>query len=171
MSIPLLAMGAATGTSALMNWFGANSATRRRKDLQRQLMELLSPERLGKEAGGLFDIIRSSPMYTGMRRNAMIGASSLGNQLQTSFAQRGLSRSGIAGLAEPIARSSFQGQFANIDATMFAKALSEARQNLTDRANILKGTSGPGTGEQWAGSTLESLMPLLLAYFSQGKGK
>lgn len=163
MPLPLLPI--AVGGSALLNWFGANSANQHNKNLQRQLMELLSPERLGKEANSLFDVIRSSPMYTGLRRNAMVGASALGNQLQTSFARRGLGRSGLAGIAEPLARSSFQGQFADIDATLFAKALAEARSSLEQRANILRGTDMRSTGALTAGGTLESLMPLLLKYF------
>jgi len=159
-----------TGGSMAGNFLGAYAEEKRRKDLQRQLMELLNPERLGSETNALFDMFRNSPMYSGLRNRAMTASSALGNQLQSSFAQRGLSRSGIAGMAMPIARSSFQQGFQDIDADMFMKALLGAKENLSQRANILTGTQGPGWLAGGAGKSLDAFMPLILAYLSKQGG-
>lgn len=162
---PLAVAGITAGVSGLFNLLGGQAEAGRRKKLQQQLMELLSPERLGAETNSLFDLFRRSPMYTGLRTGAMESSSQLGNQLQTSFARRGLSQSGIAATALPIARASHLGGFRDIDSNLFIQALSQARQGLQSRANVLTGTSGPSGLSLGAGNWMQSMMPLLLKYF------
>lgn len=162
---PLAVAGITMGASALMNWLGGSAEAGRRQKLQQQLLDLLSPEKLSGETNTIFDLFRKSPMYSGLRTSAMEGSAQLGNQLQTSFARRGLSQSGIAGASLPIARASHLGGFRDIDAQLFMQALQQARQNLSGRAGVLSGTSGPGAGQLTAGNTLQSMMPFLLKYF------
>jgi hypothetical protein len=128
-------------------------------------MELLSPEKLSGETNMLFDLFRRSPMYTGLRTSAMEGSQQLGNQLQTSFARRGLSSSGIAGASIPIARASHLRGFQDIDAQLFMQALKQARESLSGRAGVLSSTSGPSGGQLALGNTMQSIMPMLLKYF------
>jgi len=132
------------------------------RDLQR-LLALFQPGAISGDTNQLFDAFRSSPMYSGLRNRAMVGASSLGNQLQTSFARRGLSSSGIAGAAIPIARSSFQQGFQEIDADLWSKALSAIMQGRSAQAGALSGFKSFSPGGQAFGKTLEVLMPYFLS--------
>lgn len=150
----------ALGTGAL-NWLGASSRSRQDADLRKQLEALFTPERLSGDATALFNTLRRSPIYGNMRNRAMLGASSLSNRLQSSFARSGLDRSGVAALSLPIAQHSVIGGLNDIDAELFMQALQLAQSNLGARAGIIRGTHGPGTGALAAGGTLESLLPLL----------
>jgi hypothetical protein len=129
------------------------------------LMELFSTESLTGETNKLFGLFQKSPMYSGLRTQAMESSARLGGQLQTSFARRGLGRSGIAATALPIARASHIRGFQDIDANLFMQALSQAREGLSARANVLTGTSGPSAGQLGIGNTLQSMMPFVLKYF------
>ena len=161
---PFVLGGIAAG-SALLNMLAGHAEAGRREQLRKQLMELFSSSNLSNETNSLFDLLRSSPMYTGLRTRAMEGANTLAGQLQTSFARSGLSRSGIAATALPIARSSFTSDFQNIDADLFMKALSQARDLISSRASALTGTAGPSGTQLGIGNTLQSIMPLMLQYF------
>lgn len=168
MPIPALlgGLGTALGSGAL-NFLGARSRTRQDEDLRRQLEALFTPERLSGDATALFNTLRRSPIYGNMRNRAMLGASSLSNSLQSSFARSGLDRSGVAALSMPIAQHSVLGGLNQIDADLFMQALQLAQSNLGARAGIIKGTAGPGVGALTAGGTLESLLPLLYSMMSK----
>jgi hypothetical protein len=168
---PLAVAGIAAGGSALLNMFSGNAAAGRMTKLRQQLMELFSTQRLGSETNDLYSLFKSSPMYAGLRSRAMEGASTLGGQLQTSFARAGLGRTGIAATALPLARSSFTRGFQDIDANLFVQALQQARQMLTSRAGALQGTAGPSGTELGLGNTMQSIMPLLLMLMQGGGGK
>jgi hypothetical protein len=165
-----LAYGAVMGGSALLNMFAGNAAAGRMEKLREQLMEMLSSRNLGAETNDIFGMMRNSPMYTGLRTRAMEGSSALAGQLQTSYARRGLSNTGLAATALPIARSGFTRNFQDIDANMFAQALQMARSLIGARAGVLQGTSGPSGTELGIGNTLQSIMPLLLMLLQGNKG-
>lgn len=158
----------ALGSGAL-NFLGARSQTQQMDRLRRELEALFTPERLSGDAMTLFRTLQKSPVYGQMRNRAMMGATSLSNSLQRSFARSGLDRSGVAAASLPIAQHSVLGGLNDIDAQLFMQALGLAQSNLGARAGIIRGTSGPGTGALAAGGTLESLMPLL--YMMMGGGK
>jgi hypothetical protein len=132
-------------------------------DLRRQLERLLSAESLGGETNKLFDIFRQSPMYSGVRNQAITGATSLANSINTRAYRSGLGGSGISTVAEPLARSSFQQTFANIDSDLFTQALAQARQLLAARAGITEKTQTPGVMSGGIGRGLESFLPYLFA--------
>jgi hypothetical protein len=162
MPLPAFVVPAAIAAlSALFNRIGAGQAYGQKDRLMKALMAMLSPGNIGNEADQLFSTYQRSPMYTGLRTTAMNNASTLASGLQTSFARRGLSTSGIAGVAEPLARSSFANTFMGIDSDLFANALSTARQNILGRMDILKSGWQPSIGAQTTSGTLTALMPYL----------
>lgn len=168
MAFPLLPV--VMGGSALLNFLGGKSQAGQQSLLREQLMQLFSTQNLGNETNNMFDLFRSSPMYTGLRGRAMESSSRLGGQLQTSYARAGLGRSGMAATALPIARASHIGSFQNIDMELFIKALEQARASIGARAGALTGTSGPSAMALGAGGTLQSLMPILLQLLSKRDG-
>ncbi len=167
---PLAYAGVAAG-SALLNMLAGNAAGDRQNKLRAELMRLFSTSNLQNETDSAFKVMQSSPMYSALRNRAMSSSAGLANQLQSSFARAGLSRSGIAATALPIAKASHIGKFQDIDMEMFTQALQQARQLISQRAAVLQGTSGPSGMEMGIGNTLQSIMPMLLAMLSkQGTG-
>jgi len=150
--------------------FGAGAEAGRMSKLRKQLEQLFSTESIGGETNRLFDLFKGSPMYSGLRSQAMTGATSLANRLNTSFYRRGLGTSGIAAVAEPLARSSYQQTFANIDADMFREALQTALANLRSRAGILQGTQAPSIGAGTFGAGIQSYLPYLYAMLLRQRG-
>ena len=151
---------AAIGAGSFLGSFLGNQQQSglQQKDLAR-LMALFSPDSISGDTNSLFEAFQRSPMYSGLRNRAMTGASALGGQLQTSFARRGLSNSGIAGAALPIARSSFSRGFQDIDMELFAKALQSILAGRGTQAGILQGFPSRSAGGQAFGTTLQALMP------------
>jgi hypothetical protein len=131
------------------------------KKLRELLERLFSPESISGETNKFFDMFKASPMYGGLRSQAMSGATSLANQLRTSYARRGLGTSGIAGVAEPLARSSFQQSFADIDAGGYRDALAAAMRNLQARAGIITQTDAPSVGAGTIGRGIDNLLPMI----------
>jgi hypothetical protein len=66
-------------------------------------------------------------------------------------------------VAQPLAQSSFQQTFANIDSDLFTQALAQARQSLSARAGIYERTQTPGVMAGGMGRGLESFLPYLFA--------
>lgn len=171
MALPFLVQaGISGGAGALSGYFSGAAEDRRRKQLMRKLMELLSTESLGRETTAQYNMMRSGPMALGARRMAMQNSSALGNRIQTNFARSGLGRSGVAAMSIPMARSSFAPALMDIDASLYSQALSGARNTIGQRIDALRGGYGPSGGQSaWAGG-LESLMPLLMEYFKKNGG-
>lgn len=168
--IPILKMAAPYLISAIGSRIGAGAKHGASKDMQRKLMALLDPNALSGETNSLFDMLRASPMYSGLRNSAMQNSASLANNLNASFARRGLSNSGIAAVAEPLARSSYQNTFAGIDADLFTKALGMARQNSATRAGIIGDygnvpSIGAGTMGGFMSDSLPSIYKLIEKYW------
>ena len=149
--------------SMLTGRIGAGAEAGRMKELRAQLERLLSPESVGTEANKFFDIFRQSPMYGGLRSQAMTGATSLANSINARAFRTGLGGSGISAVAEPLARSSFQQSFANIDSDLFAQALAQARQSLSARAGIFERTQTASPTAGGIGRGIESYLPYLYA--------
>lgn len=158
---PIAAFGLMSLLSSGLNRIGAGSEVGRREALRKALMDIFSTGALSNDTNDIFGMMQRSPAYSGARNSALVQSSALANAMQTSFARRGLSTSGIAGMALPAARSSFGQTFANIDTDMFTKALSMARENQMTRGKILTDTWGPSTGQLTAGNTINSMMPYL----------
>jgi hypothetical protein len=158
------------GLDALLGFFGGHSEAKRQEELRKQLMQLFSTQNLSDQTNNLFALIQRSPMYASLRAGAMGGSTNLANQLQTSYARAGLSNTGLAASALPLARSGFSRQFMGIDADLFMKALSGASGLIGQQAGALTGTAGPKGWEIGMGNTLQSLQPLLLNYFMNRNG-
>lgn len=140
---------------------GAGAEAGRMKKLREMLERLFSQESISGETNKFFDMFKASPMYGGLRSQAMSGATSLANQLRTSYARRGLGTSGIAGVAEPLARSSFQQSFADIDAGGYRDALAAAMRNLQARAGIITQTDAPSVGAGTIGRGIDNMLPMI----------
>jgi len=153
----------AIGVGSLLGSFFGNKQQSglQKQDLDR-LMSLFSTDSISGDANSLFEAFQRSPMYSGLRNRAMSGSNLMANQLQTSFARRGLSNTGIAGAAMPIARSAHLGKFQDIDMELFAKALQSIMAGRSDQASILKGFPSKSSFGQAFGSTLQSMMPYLM---------
>jgi hypothetical protein len=156
--------------SLISGRIGSGAEAGRMKDLRSQLERLLSAESIGSETNKLFDIFRSSPMYSGIRNQAMTGATSLANSINARAYRSGLGGSGINAVAEPLARSSFQQTFANIDSDMFREALSTARANLGARAGIIERTNTPDVWGSGLGRGIESYLPYLFSMLLKQQG-
>ena len=152
----LSAVGSFVGTGA----GESRAAGRRESDLQR-IMQLFSPQSIGGDTNSLFEMFQRSPMYSGLRNRSMESSALLGNQLQTNFARRGLSSSGIAGASLPIARASHMGSFDDIDMELFAKALSTVMQGRGTQANALGNFKSADPWGMAFGKTLDILGPYL----------
>jgi hypothetical protein len=153
--------------SLISGRLGAGAEVGRMKQLRDMLDRLYRPENVGVEANKFFDIFKSSPMYGGLRSGAMTGATQLGNQLRTSFARRGLSSSGIAGVAEPLARSSYQQTFADIDAGGYRDALQAALSSIGARAGIAERSFAPSVGAGTVSGGIQSYLPYLYRMLQQ----
>jgi len=160
------------GVNFLSGRIGAGAEHGARTDLARKLQALYSPDNVGKLSNQYMDIFKRSPAYAGARNQSMMGAQSLGNRMNASFARRGLSNSGLAGVATPLAQSSYTNNFAKIDSEMFASALKAAMGNLDEQASAIKGGAGPGIGAGTWGRFLDSsgaqLTDMLGSIFKKG---
>jgi len=154
------------------NVWGQYEQERQRKKLLAQIMAMMEPGRLGGEADEIFQMLKRSPLFTGMRTNALESANMLGNRMQTNFARSGLNTSGIAAMALPAARSSFQQNFNEIDMGLFSKALSAAMGNRDKRISAL-GDFGMGKDPLAVGTgmTLDALAPYLRSLMTRGGGR
>lgn len=141
--------------SFILSRLGAGAEHGRYSALQRSINDLLSPARLTSETQSLFDAIRRSPFYSNLQSQSIAGTNTLSNNLQRSFAMRGLNTSGLAATTLPLARSSIGPMLGGIDADLFSKALSAARANLGERANWLEKT---GTGQSIGGLTVGNFL-------------
>ena len=169
-AFPFLSKAAPYALSFLANRIGSGAQYGHMTNLRNQLMQLLSPEALTNESNSLFNNLKSSPIYSSLRTQAMNNATSLSNRLTESYGRRGLSTSGIAGIAQPLAASSYGNDFMNIDAGLFSKALGEARQNLSARAAALTGTQVPGIGAGTWGGFSQDILPHLYDLLSKWRG-
>lgn len=156
--------------SLLAGRIGAGAEAGRAKQLRDMLTKLLSPESIGNEANSLFDVFRRSPMYTNLRTQGMIGAQTLAQRISANAQRAGLGTTGIAAASVPLAQSSFQNTFANIDSSLFSRALEEARSNLMAKAGIYERTQTPGAWAGGIGRGLESYLPYLYKMLSQSGG-
>ena len=164
-AVPLL-----VGGTLLANYLGARSKESLRKRQIAELMAMLDPSKLGAEANTIFDMLRASPMYSGLRNRAMVGASTLSNQLQNSFAMRGLNTSGLAAATLPMARSSFQSSFNDIDMGLFQDALKTAMANIQQRIAIKSGSQPISPMGTAFGNTLEASLPMIYSWLSKRYG-
>lgn len=170
-AIPSLISLGATG----LNYLGAsNQQARRRADLQR-IMALLSPGSIAGDTNRLFDALRSSPMYSALRARSLSGASALGNAINNRAQRAGLGNSGLATIAGPLAQSSFQQSFNDIDSQLFSHALSNVQANRGLMAQSLLGSptgspldSSIGKGFEFLGPYLRDLMTREQGYTFRG---
>jgi hypothetical protein len=163
---PLATAAIIGGGSFLGNLLGGRQQKGLQEDDLQRILQLFSPGAISGDTSALFSAFRQSPMYSALQTRAMTGASALGGQLQTSFARRGLSNSGIAGAALPIARSSFSRNFQDIDADLWSKALQSIMAGRGAQANALSGYRSFSPGGQAFGKSLEILGPYLRSLMS-----
>lgn len=147
----------------LSSRLGAGAERGRMKAIQR----MYTPEYLTNMTNKLFQNMQASPMYTAARGNAMTNASQLGNSINASFARRGLGTSGIAGVATPMAQSSFNQAFAGIDADFFKQAMGNAQTMIDRQAQNMV----PGLGAGTWGRFLDSSNPMLMDLFKRMMSK
>jgi hypothetical protein len=161
----LMKYGLPSIVNFLAGRFGAGAANRQNTHMIDEITKYYSPEAILGRANQMFAGMQQSPMYTGLRRDAMTNASQLASNLNSSFYRRGLGTSGIAAVATPLAQSSFGNSFANIDSSLFAQALGAAGGN-SQVSDIFK-TRGPGIGGGTSSAFITSMLPLIKQWLSK----
>lgn len=163
--MPLPAILVSGLASLLLRRLGAGADASRESQYRDMILKLFSPEALGAEGNSIFSLIKRSPLYSRLQANAIGGTNALSSSLARSFALRGLNTSGIAGVAQPLAASSFGNTMMGIDSDLFQKALSLARDNLSSKASFLMGRPNvPSVGAGTLGGLLSDMTPQIYDY-------
>lgn len=98
-----------------------------------QLSQLYGTGPLGQDTQALFRLLMQSPMWQQMMVNASLQGNALGRNLTNSFAQRGLTTTGVGTVAQNMGNSATGFMQTQMQGDLWAKALAAAMQNLSQR--------------------------------------
>lgn len=131
----------------------------------------LSPDALGSVTNSLFSQWQNSPAYWQAWKSAVGASQGLQNQVRNSLAARGIGTSGIGAVAPALAGSSLGYNLGNISAMGYQQAAQNAASLQRARAEaLLTGGQVPNYSANLFAGGINSFMPLLSWYLSQGRG-
>ena len=134
-----LAIGAGSGIASLLGALLGSGGGQKTIDPE-LLKRLFGPQAVGKETNELFAILKNSPAFAQMMRQASMRGNRIGGNARAGLARAGLGSSGIGAVANATSRGlggtlQLQGQ-----GQLFSQALQAAMQNVGQRQSIFAGS-------------------------------
>ena len=144
------------GPAVLSKLFGNDP----QKKLQKQIMQLLSPEQQAALTQKFYQANISSPGFSQAQGTIAAGANQASNQVAGNLAARGIGTSGTGAILSGLTPSLVGSQTGQLRAGAMTSAQEQARATTNAQIAALQGTSGPSQTQQYIGSGLQSFGPM-----------
>jgi hypothetical protein len=159
MPIPALAIQAlASFAPAMLSKLFGNDP---QKKLQKQLLQLMSPQALAALTNQFYQQGLASPAFSQAQGAIAQGANATQGQLSSALGARGIGTSGTGALMSSIVPSIVGQQQAGLRTATYQGAQNQAQNSLQQQIQALLGTSGPSQTQQLFGTGLEAFSPFL----------
>ena len=151
----------------LSSLFGGGGS---QEKLRKQLLQLYSPENLGRQTNLLYNQALGSPAFAQGQAGIAAGANQSAADVARNLGASGIGMSGTGAII-PALKSSLIGQgLGNLRTSAYQGAQNQAQNMIQQRAGALTGTAGPSQSQQLFGGGLEALLPLLMQYLQKSQG-
>lgn len=146
----------------IMSLFGGDPQA----DMRRKAEKLSSPQHLIDIQQKLLRMLGATPENVANRAGIVNQSTSLANSLSQSLSARGLGTTGIAAVAQPIARSAVGGRLANFEGALSAGAMNNARGMVDAELQALQGYPlGQSRLQGGIDKSLSALLPAIGDYY------
>jgi hypothetical protein len=151
------------GPAVLSKLFGNDP----QKKLQKQIMQLLSPEQQAALTQKFYQANISSPGFSQAQGTIAAGANQASNQVAGNLAARGIGTSGTGAILSGLTPSLVGSQQGQLRAGAMTSAQEQARATTNAQIAALQGTSGPSQTQQYLAGGLESFGPVFESWLKQ----
>lgn len=170
--LPAIGLGL-TGLSALGGLFGHKGGNA--AGYLRSVNQNFGPNALNADYQRLFSMLASSPSFQSQLSGINLAGQNLSQGLASSFANRGLTSSGVGTIAQNLGNATGGFESQRAIGSLSSDALNAAQQNLLARLQAWSSLTGQSIGQPSPfgsifGSLLSAGGPALAQYFA-GKGQ